>query len=78
MGPGLVCRTFRVDDAEVVWLRSILEGYEGLAHLTGDGSGIIAVISTSSRQGELDEVLADLGEEVPLVPVGIPENPAPE
>ena len=35
-GDGLTQRRLRVANADVVWLRSVLEGYDGLAALYGD------------------------------------------
>ena len=56
----------RVADADVVWLRSILEGYEGLAALYGDGSGIVVLTAPTSRLAELDALLDDLCKEAAL------------
>jgi hypothetical protein len=55
-----------VDSADVVWLRSILEGYDNLAALYGDGSGIVVVTATQDGAAELDELLADLAREAAL------------
>jgi hypothetical protein len=59
-GAGLLLRRVRVADPDVVWLRSVLEGYDGLASLYGDGSGIVTLTTTASRAPELDELLAEL------------------
>jgi hypothetical protein len=60
VGPGLHTRRVRVADGDVVWLRSVLEGYDGLAALYGDGSGTVTLTTTESRAEELDALLADL------------------
>jgi hypothetical protein len=64
--PALHRRRVRVDSADVVWLRSILEGYDNLAALYGDGSGVVVVTAPQDRAGELDELLADLAREAAL------------
>jgi len=63
---GLVLRRLRVADADVVWLRSVLEGYDGLAALHGDGSGVVTLTTTPCQTRELDELLDDLAAEAPL------------
>ena len=64
-GPGLAVRRLQIADKDVVWLRSILEGYDGLANLCGDGKGNVTLICTESRSRELDNLLADLSAEQP-------------
>ncbi len=66
LGPDLGARRVRVADADVVWLRSILEGYEGLAGLYGDGSGVVVLTAPNSRLAELDELLDELCKEAAL------------
>jgi hypothetical protein len=51
----------------VVWLRSVIEGYDGLASLYGDGSGVVTLTSTVSRAHELEALLVDLCAEAPLL-----------
>jgi hypothetical protein len=60
LGPGLVSRRLLVHDGDVVWLRSVVEGYEGLAVFYGDGSGIITLAAPLTRARELDELIDDL------------------
>lgn len=69
LGPGLHTRRVRVADGDVVWLRSVLEGYDGLAALYGDGSGTVTLTTTESRAHELDTLLADLCHEADLQPL---------
>jgi hypothetical protein len=57
---GLTLRRLRVADADVVWLRSVLEAYEGLASLYGDGSGVVTLTTTACQSHELDELLDEL------------------
>jgi hypothetical protein len=66
-GPGLRWRRLRVSNADVVWLRAVLEGYDGLASLYGDGSGVVALCVPESRAAELDELLRELCTEAPLL-----------
>jgi Domain of unknown function (DUF4911) len=63
---GLTLRRLRVADADVVWLRSVLEAYDGLASLHGDGSGVVTLTTTPCQTRELDELLEELAVEAPL------------
>jgi hypothetical protein len=65
-GDGLFHRKLRVADADVVWLRSILEAYEGLAALHGDGSGVVTLTTTLSQAGDLDALIDELAAEARL------------
>lgn len=65
--PALAQRKLRVADADVVWLRSVLEGYDGLALLSGDESGTVILTTTLTQASELDALLADLSAEAPLL-----------
>lgn len=69
VGAGLVQRFCRVEDGDVVWLRAVLEAYDGLACLYGDGSGVVALTTTESRVAELDALIAALCEEAALQPL---------
>jgi hypothetical protein len=66
LGEGLVARALHLQDADVVWLRGVLEGYEELASLFGDGSGEVVLACPESRVAELDALLADLSAELGL------------
>jgi len=65
-GEGLVGRRVRVADRDVVWLRSVLEGYEGLALLYGDRTGVVTLVAPLERAEELDALLLDLAAESSL------------
>ena len=69
-GPGLTRRRIRVADSDVVWLRSILEGYEGLATLYGDGSGVVTLSTTAAQSSELDALIEDLRAEAGILLLG--------
>jgi hypothetical protein len=62
-------RRIRVADCDVVWLRSVLEGYEGLATLYGDGSGVITLTTPTARLAELDDLISALQHEAALTPI---------
>jgi hypothetical protein len=63
LGEGLIERRLRLRDEDVVWLRGVLEGYDGIASLFGDGSGEIILAVPADRIAELDALLADLASE---------------
>ena len=65
-GDGLLHLRVRVADADVVWLRSILEAYDGLAALHGDGSGVVTLTTTLSQAEDLDTLLDELAAEARL------------
>lgn len=66
LGPGMACRRLRAGDADVVWLRAVVEAYDGLATLYGDGSGVVELITTRSRLEELDALIDELCREAML------------
>lgn len=78
-GPGLVERRLRVADSDVVWLRALLEAYDGLGYLFGDGSGIVSLTTTTSQAAALDAFVAQLGEEAAVEPVdaALTDDPTP-
>ena len=65
--PLLYSVRLRVADRDVVWLRAVLEGYDGLGALYGDGSGIVTVTTTTSRALELDSLIGELSTEAALL-----------
>ena len=65
-GAGLVSRRLRVQDSDVVWLRAVVEAYDGLAQLHGDGSGTITLTTTSSLAPELDRLIDQVSAEISL------------
>ena len=60
----------RVTEADHVWLRSILEAYEGLVTWRMDPGGVFALTAPPGREAELDALLADLCREAPIVVLG--------
>jgi hypothetical protein len=67
IGDGMTSRRLRVANADVVWLRSVLEGYDGLAALYGDGSGVVTLSTPDVRAAELDSLLDELCAEAALL-----------
>jgi len=66
-GDGLSLRRLRVANPDVVWLRSVLEGYDGLAALYGDGSGVVTLTTPHGLATELDALLDELCIEAALL-----------
>jgi hypothetical protein len=64
LGPGLVIRRLRLAEGDVVRLRGILAGYDGLASAHGDRSGVTVLVTTDDRAAELDAWLAELDAEL--------------
>ena len=59
-------RRVRVADPDVVFVRSVLEAYDGLVQWSGDGSGVLTLSVAASQAPVLDELLAELAGEVAL------------
>lgn len=66
LGPGLVVRRLSLSAGDVVWLRGILVGYEGLASAHGDDGGIVALVAPEDRAVELDDWIDEVAREIPL------------
>jgi hypothetical protein len=64
-GTGLVRRTLDVRADLVVWVRSVVESYDGLGFLYGDGGGDIVLVTTDDQTTELDALIGALVEEAP-------------
>ncbi len=69
LGEGLAIRRFRMKPADIVRLRGVLAGYDGLASAHGDKSGITVLVTTTDRERELDGWLSDLALEIEMIPV---------
>lgn len=65
-GPGLITRRVVVSTEEVAWVRYVLEGYDGLAHLHSEGGGALTLVAPVEREAELDAVIDDLASEIAL------------
>lgn len=64
LGEGLVVRRLRMARPDVVVLRGVLAGYDGLASAHGDDSGVTLLIAPSDRAPALDALLASLESEI--------------
>ena len=60
LDPALCRRRVRVAGDDEVWLRSVLEAYDGLALLYADGTGTVTLAAPLGRAAELDALLAEL------------------
>ena len=63
---ALVVRRVVVDPREVVFLKGILEASCGLGILLAEQGGELALVTPSSREVELDELIDDLAGEISL------------
>ena len=60
LGQGLHTRRLRLSGDDLVWLRSLLEAYDGLGFVVGEGGGVVHVVTTTAQAATLDELLNDL------------------
>jgi len=76
-----VCRYFRVKHRDMVYLKFILEAYEGMNIMStvDNEAGIIRVAVMPGFVGDMDSLLAELGTIVEMEPVlrgeGEPHGP---
>jgi hypothetical protein len=66
LGPGLRLVQLRAAPADVVVLRGILAGYDGVASVHGDETGVIALLATDGTIDELNEIVLDLARSVAI------------
>lgn len=66
LGEGLVVRRFRMKPGDIVHLRGVLAGYDGLASAHGDHTGITVLVTTRDREAELDSWLDELALELEM------------
>ncbi|WP_191965578.1 DUF4911 domain-containing protein [Oryzomonas sagensis] len=66
-----VCRYFRVKHRDMVYLKFILEAYEGMNTMStvDNVAGIIRIAIMPGFVAEMDELLAELGTRVTMEPV---------
>lgn len=67
LDPGLVRRRVRLLGDDEFWLRAVIEAYDGLALLYGDGTGTVTLAAPVDRVDELDALLDELGAEARLL-----------
>lgn len=63
----LVARSVSVQARDVVYVKGIFEASEGLGALFAERGGELVIAAPHSRIDELDELLADLAEEIGAV-----------
>lgn len=65
------CRYFRVNRRDMVYLKFILEAYEGMNVMStvDNVAGIIRVLVMPGFEEDMDGLLAELGREVTMEPV---------
>lgn len=66
LGEGLSLVRVRVAPSDVVVLRGILAGYDGLASAHGDDAEIVALVTPDAMLPALEALLADLAREIPM------------
>ncbi|WP_168206071.1 DUF4911 domain-containing protein [Geobacter sp. FeAm09] len=66
-----VCRYFRVKHRDMVYLKFILEAYEGTNTMStvDNVAGIIRIAVMPGFVAEMDDLLAELGRRVTMTPV---------
>ena len=64
---GLVARRVSVQARDVVYVKGIFEASEGLGALFSERGGELVIAAPCSRERELDQLLADLVEEIGAV-----------
>jgi hypothetical protein len=58
----MVIRRLRVQAADALLVKAIVEAHEGVASVFGEEGGALTLAAPESREAELDLLLADLGE----------------
>ena len=66
----MICRYFKVNRRDMVFLKFILEAYEGMNVMStvDNEAGIIRIAIMPGFETDIDQVLAELGKQVPMVP----------
>jgi hypothetical protein len=67
---AMICRYFKVAHRDMVFLKFILEAYEGMNVMStvDNRAGIIRIAIMPGFVADMDELLADLGRQVPMEP----------
>ena len=67
----MICRYFQVARADMVYLKFILEAYEGMNVMStvDNGAGIIRIAIMAGFEEDMDMLLAELGTQVVMQPV---------
>ena len=67
----MICRYFRVNRTDMVYLKFILEAYEGMNVMStvDNGAGIIRIVIMPGFEEDMEGLLAELGTRVAMQPV---------
>lgn len=67
----MICRYFKVARRDMVYLKFILEAYEGMNVMStvDNGAGIIRIAIMPGFEADMDALLAELGRMVTMEPV---------
>ena len=70
-GPAMICRSFKVAHRDMVFLKFILEAYEGMNVMStvDNRVGIIRIAIMPGFVADMDQLLAELGRQVVMEPV---------
>lgn len=60
VGEGMAVRKVLVHAEDVVYLKSVLDSNEGLAHVFAESGGDLVIACPEARAAELDELLDEL------------------
>ena len=68
---AMICRYFKVAHRDMVFLKFILEAYEGMNVMStvDNTAGVIRIAIMPGFVADMDELLADLGRQVNMEPV---------
>lgn len=69
--PDVVIRYYRVNPRQIVLLKSVLEGYEGLAVMRTQSptEGIVQLLISPDFVEDMSEILADLARKIWIQPI---------
>lgn len=78
VGPGMVTRKVVVRASDVVFVKGIIEGLEGLAQVFAEHGGELTLAAPSCRAAELDALVDDLCREIGMMSVTPRAEPVAE
>lgn len=73
----MICRYFKVAHRDMVYLKFILEAYEGMNVMStvDNTAGIIRIVIPSGFEADMDELLESLGKQVGMEAVERENDP---
>ena len=76
-GDGMICRYFKVAHRDMVFLKFILEAYEGMNVMStvDNKAGIIRIAIMPGFVDDMDALLAELGKQVTMEPTEWHDEP---